>query len=916
MFVLQPFWSLLSSILQQVLSPGDNSSQNTNEEEISDGSLTTNKLLNRGVKEHWELRCFSVFIVQSDFTCNDPDHFCWWLVAKVAPLYWFNDGHVYAVRRKGSKPGNWVFITELLKSSLSSLKSGQEEYHRRFYLRCCLAVSCHWSANTGIVVWLWEYFHKRLNELFNIPSHTLHGMTTVNLTVTQWMEQCAGRCQDHLSSLDQENSFSLLLRIIAVHLNKIQLSGSQQGWKQMKGRFYSKFTKKRMEELSETGTRHFLNLFLTLSYIAADLEDVATKMCHFLDLLDFSSESPGKKVLIVKGLFTLMLIYKERNMDFAYLSNKMSTMFWLVCKEFSPEKQVRDKRQLWDLVMVYLDGTQEILEHKNKHDLSEFKLIESPGFKYLFEGCRGNELQHLLMFVQSVLALVRPLQDNTAVSSKQEMSGYLWSNMFPYLQKLLSRDRTIMMPLSTILADTMAGFTLLALERYPDTVNRSVSFKNLMSDYGIKDELPASFVCRFLGHVITARDAEMVIEAESLQSQVIHAWFRCLLQLPTNEESCFTLSRAVAQLPEMASLIKNQEGFGLSENSETTLKQFIMALASHYQSLTTFEQIIQFRTRAQLYFGNVEKYIEVFINTGKPQDSLRLAFSLCGSMFKYCYKIIYSKSIQLCLLPKLLDQLILPLHTNKVLPVVQQHASRYLHMFLQGLSQLDFRKDEFIKRKIRKILDNYFHKSLMTTSPPATVNNPFMAVLKDSLEKEPTKESSDFRQFCISYISEEFFQLPQPPQKLNVTLHFMVDLFKRTQSLQQIARNTEALLVPILGCLLACETSQPGNEPPNIRRQATDILRMMIDSSKQDENYKSILSPLLKTFVANNLQKCQGQVFATLKPLTVLDPPLITGLIPDFKQSMMQSETSRGVGTDNQLRKAFHNLLKHLGQGE
>lgn len=60
-------------------------------------------------------------------------------------------------------------------------------------------------------------------------------------------------------------------------------------------------------------------------------------------------------------------------MDFTYLSSKMSNMFCLVCKEYSPE--VRDRRQLWDLVMVYLDGTQEILEHKNKDDLSEHKLL-------------------------------------------------------------------------------------------------------------------------------------------------------------------------------------------------------------------------------------------------------------------------------------------------------------------------------------------------------------------------------------------------------------------------------------------------------------------------------------------------------------------------------------------------------------
>lgn len=40
-------------------------------------------------------------------------------------------------------------------------------------------------------------------------------------------------------------------------------------------RFYSKFHKRRMEELNITGLHHFITLFLTLSCVA-DLEDVVS----------------------------------------------------------------------------------------------------------------------------------------------------------------------------------------------------------------------------------------------------------------------------------------------------------------------------------------------------------------------------------------------------------------------------------------------------------------------------------------------------------------------------------------------------------------------------------------------------------------------------------------------------------------
>ena len=122
-------------------------------------------------------------------------------------------------------------------------------------------------------------------------------------------------------------------------------------------------------------------------------------MCQFLDLLDFTSEHPGKKVAIMKGklaslyvihcshsnscvwcsvgLLALMLVYKQRKVDFAYLATKMSAMFATIAKEYA-QTRTRDKshyRHLWGLIVVYLEGTLDIFEHQNKQDLSDSKLL-------------------------------------------------------------------------------------------------------------------------------------------------------------------------------------------------------------------------------------------------------------------------------------------------------------------------------------------------------------------------------------------------------------------------------------------------------------------------------------------------------------------------------------------------------------
>ena len=33
---------------------------------------------------------------------------------------------------------------------------------RRFCLKCCIVLSQHWSANSDVLLWLWDHFHKRM----------------------------------------------------------------------------------------------------------------------------------------------------------------------------------------------------------------------------------------------------------------------------------------------------------------------------------------------------------------------------------------------------------------------------------------------------------------------------------------------------------------------------------------------------------------------------------------------------------------------------------------------------------------------------------------------------------------------------------------------------------------------------------
>lgn len=901
---VESFWSAVSSIMSEILHPKE-------PEDDSQESST----------QSWAQSC-----APPGFTVREPGGFCWWLLTHLAPLYWFTDKGVYSQRKKGCVPGNWVLAQDLLKSSLQSSKESHES-QRRACLRCCISLSYYWSANSDLILWLWDYFHKRMNDSFLIPGQTLHSFAVTSVTslsALQWMERChkrSGETQESTVIPEHESSFTLFLRLVSIHLTKLLQSGALQGWKQIKGRFYSKFHKRRMEELNNTGLCQFIGLFLTLSCVA-DLEDVANKMCSFLDLLDFSMMQQDKKTSVWKGLFALMLIYKERNVDFGYLAERMSQYFSSVARDYT-ECSSRDKshqKDTWRLITLYLDNTQDVFEHKNKQDLSEGSLL-ADGFQFLFRYCRDNELRYLLMFVQTTLASVT--QNSRRKADSSDAARGMWKHLFSHVRSLVY-DTQCIQTLPSPLADTLAAFTLSALESHPGEVKElaGVSFSSLFQELGVQDEVSASFCCRFLCHILPCSEAMTAIQAQNLQGNVIHTWFRCLLKLPPSHEGLAEFTRAVAKLPEMEVILRNQNGFGTGESGETSLQLFIASIGRYHSSLTTFDESIQFREKVQRYLGDVMKYVDHVLKNAGPPDLLRLAYHVAGLLTKHCYRIIYSKTQPRCLFPRLVDQFALPLPNSKkpVAPLVMQSIKTHLHQFLQGLACLDFKRDEFIRRKIKQMFTTYFrlfNQMLQTASQSSniTTKNPFMVVLKGSCLASPTPESSDFRQFAIEIVRESFLHLPQPPANLTSTLYFLEQLFKKTLSSSETARNTPVLLTAITGCLLACNQFTPGNEPPEIRRQASEILRMMLGACRTapEINSRDVLLPHLRDFLYSNITRAQGLVFKTFETLATYDPDLMAGLIQAGKQALIQLEQKRGVGADMQLRSSFKSFLSKLG---
>ncbi|XP_072355683.1 protein MMS22-like isoform X2 [Scyliorhinus torazame] len=359
--------------------------------------------------------------------CKDPQGFIWWLVTHLTMLYVFDRNGI--TQEKKQIGSNWSFMEELLKRS-SNNQTGVLEEHLRMHVQCCLTLCDLWDTNSNAVSILWEYYSKNLNSAFNIPWLGLKGLASVSkspLSMLEITKTCC--CGDQSPNLYQsQNSFQFFLRILALQITKGKATNGTHPWKQLKGRIYSKFHQRKMQELTELGLQNFFSLFLVLAAVTG-IEDVVSRVSELLDLLKPSQLSIAQQSLIWKGYFAFLLMYEEKNVDISVLATKLSNNFQNVTKEFYLKTTDHTRKvTLWPLLSTYIEAVQEVFETSSCLHLSEEKLLNE-GFSLLYRACRESELNTALMFLQVVLARLSALVDaltSLGCSSYQTSSVHSW----------------------------------------------------------------------------------------------------------------------------------------------------------------------------------------------------------------------------------------------------------------------------------------------------------------------------------------------------------------------------------------------------------------------------------------------------------------------------------------------------------
>ncbi|XP_034384964.1 protein MMS22-like isoform X1 [Cyclopterus lumpus] len=865
--------------------------------------------------------------------CKDPLSFTWWLVTHVSMLGQYSrNGTLRYEKHLGD---NWTLVEELLKFTCNP-KGGLAEEQVRMHVHCCLSLCLLWEPSTSAVSTLWDYYCKNLSASFSVPWLGMSGMGTLCKTPLALLDQARSCCSPsplhssgHTQLYRSANSFHIFLRVLALCLAQDRAGGVPQ--RQIKGRIYSKFSSKKMQELPEAGLMNFLLLFLVVAK-QVELEDVAGRACELLGFLP-SSCPTGHRSLVWRGQLSLLLLFQERGLDVGAQATWLASSFNETAKEFyNKTTEVSRRLALWGPLGSYLEGVAEVFETSADLNLSEEKLLNE-GFDWLLRACRLSELNSALGFLQIVLAQLRRVHQRSVQSAPPlawapgngsvvkerhlAVAAALWAHFFPFLRSL----RLSQTPPAQ-LADAAAGFTLLALD-LPSSAPQDLQphpVQSIMQCFGWDDMVQPVLITRYLPHLLQNSELLSSLSGDSAQRLSVRAWFRCVLQqhLQKNpdgsdsrtgrdvEGQLCELTRLVLRLPEVDSLLQRAGLQPTASGLQPTaaLEVFVKAVGGVYSGLQVLSERSSMVTRALDYIGDILKHIKPSL-VSKNQEGLQLVYWAVGCIVKHWSPLLATAKAQQ-LLFRIVDGLLLPLNLTQ-----QDKALRdSLPLYLQGLSvasSVSQSQGAHLKQQLRSVTRRYLDHFLPVSPSMGVITN--HPVLLSACEAAPTTRGAALRRTILEVLCESFLQFKghAPPPRLAAVLMFLLELLRRNSD------SDPALLTLPLPPLLRCVMLV--NEP-QVRKTSTDALQLVVERCAAASTAAPCnqMIAVLRSFVEENEGVYDRQVYSVLETVSVLDPAVVQALLPHLSLSLRNTERKRGLGRNVALRSAYRKLLCLLGE--
>eukprot|EP00117_Sycon_ciliatum_P013219 scpid19880/ scgid13963/ Protein MMS22-like; Methyl methanesulfonate-sensitivity protein 22-like len=898
------FWSLVNSSLRDLASSSPAS------DDASDNEA-------KSPLYHWQQRCDT----------GQRRSFCWLLLASLSELYHFDELGVY-VQQPARTYSNWIFVQDLLRLSIdknATPATADDRINIRFLLTSLLSLADAWPASQDILLLLWDVMHRFLTTgVSRDPNQS-------QPSVTGWIQQCEEACNASvkLTASPSGELWWLFLRVLAVKLRKPQAGVSM--WMLVKGRFLSRFNRRRMQELSWIGLENFCSLFFVLA-LCSDTNDIVSKMLPLLETVPLSDVSC--QLVCWRGLLAVHVLCQQKRLPVDRVQKSLSGRFSMILKSClasgSPEQ--------FAVLNHALDCLEEL--HDNNYLRSSLHHFLGPDWATLLVEPKRRE-RECCRLLEACVWFVEVVRSSSLLASSEEGSegssenagglcSALWQFVYPSLCQL-SYHQHLSTHLGHQVADVCMVFAQLSY-LFPVTEAKGQTFQGIVEQFGFSERVPVGIRLRFLSHLVSDSDTHQLLlsEGKSTITMLFHCWVTAIVSCSGStsvdqktRDQLVEFTRAMEKLPDIQQILQLPDPLDMPDPIDTShmpmweasLQTFIRSIGIAYRSPENAEKRSQYKTQANRYFSAILPLAEGHILAEKASPALKCIYRILGCVVQWCSTLLYSRTSHQCLLPPLLDKLVVPLSTTKkpVPTALDSCIRRHAYQFFFGIACLDFARDDYVRRKLREVVQ----RNILVPSPSLnnyggiTTSHPYLLALLSLRSVIGDADVKAIRQLMLCALRDHFLIVPTKQPNLFQAAVTLINCLHQISGLDAILSDCPTLLCRLLSCLLACEVGRAGNDARTVKPLVEGLLKNMLSkveiAGKSDRH--SIVQ-LLSTYATENIRQ---QKHYTLRPLVALAPTfpkLMAEFCPFAEGIVQQFETAQGKGNDLQLRSVLQQLQK------
>ena len=833
------------------------------------------------------------------YNCSDPLCFSLWLLVHIAQLNGYLESGEFVGKTSERIESNYPQLESILKTCMSADSNVSEQQLKVIIIMVTTLTTEWWETRIEPVTILWEYFHRRLNCDFSVPGANVYSVAVMRKTSTGMLEQVKACIS---GSPHQDASIYDLFLSLLGRLMKLCMEQDQHNqWLRMKGRIYSKFTANKMQSLTDVGLYHVVTLFLTLAY-TVNLQEVGNKLQDLLSLLPANSLDASRMRVCMKANIALILLYVEKGFDIADISRPLQMLLTGLCSQ-------KDTSSL-ALMKTYVDGLQDIMKISQSFQLSEHHLIGGWIPLYL-SNCSLHDSCHLLDVIISILTKVRQTINNIMVEEldhNRAMADILLQQVLPYIQ---SKYTNIFGQLPYQFADIAAGFSILVLKN-PGIQGHT--FEKLFMQFVSLDKVNVRFQTRYLCLILPEEGViELMTDENSyVENTVIQAWVRCsLLSVNVTTSDLSDLTRIVSKLPAMQSLCLITDTS--LEDADDALISFFRVLGASYKIIQDIHKKEEFRERCMTYLKRVEKSVESVINCATSSSELVSRIYLSAACLTYhCGTLLYIRSKPDCLIPRLVQILLLPHAVYKteirLHPHIATAMKTTLHHFILGIFRLNPKYDTFAGRVLRDIISQYMTRLVnkYATSPGVFINHPLHKCCIGN-------ENLELCRFILETVSNKFIcckgnTRSSPEEHATLALLFIIDVITSKKDSKEVLHHIIDVSLPkMLELVMFIE---PGE---NARKFTVELIRLITKSSVYGDESREKFVTVMLSVCEKHMAFYSSQVFKLCISMGELSQDLILNLLPKLQELVTAVEQRRGAVYDPRLRIGLTKVMSSVG---